>query len=145
MRVPQSSDPVNDWSAKHRDVIDTVGVNITLSFLDDSLPVRFAYTYSNIVTDISFTANPASIVNTSPVDMPTLRGKRHTLDLSGNYAVRDNLNVRGGLMVEFYRSSDWATDGIPPGSSVAPEMLTLSGSATPYRAMLVTTALNYHF
>lgn len=138
-----SLDPANDWSSRHQDAIDTVGVNITLSFLDDSLPVRLAYAYSNIHTDISFTAGSATIP--VPVNMPTLKAERHTADLSGTYSIRDNLSVRVGGMVEFYRSRDWATDGISPGSSTVPEVLTLSGSAASYWAVLVTTALNYHF
>lgn len=141
-KVADSADPANDWSSQHQDAIDTVGVNITLSFLDDSLPVRLAYAYSIIHTDISFTAGSAI---PAPVNMPTLKGERHTADLSGTYSIRDNLSVRVGGMVEFYRSRDWATDGIPPGSTTVPQILTLSGSAASYWAVLVTTALNYHF
>ena len=148
-KAAQSSDPVNDWSSHNQDAIDTVGVNITLSFMDDSLPVRFSYAYANINTDISFTANPdganPNSVNTTPINMPTLKSVRQTVDLTGTYSVRDNLSVRLGAMLEFYRTEDWATDGFPPGSAAVPDILTLSGSAAPYRVMLLTTALNYHF
>ena len=141
----QAANAVNDWSAQHRDAIDTVGVNITFSFMDDALPVRLGYAYANINTDSSFTADPASTLNTPTIDMPTLKAERHTMDLSGTYSVRDNLSVRLGAMVEFYKTKDWATDGYPPGSSTDPSLLTLSGSATPYRVILVSTALNYQF
>lgn len=136
----QNLDPANMWSARNKDAIDSVGVNITLSFLDDSLPVRLAYAYSNIKTDINFTANSAT-----PVSMPTLKGERHTADMSGTYSVRDNLSIRVGGMVEFYRSRDWATDGLAPGSTIVPQVLTLSGSAPSYWAAVVSAALNYHF
>ena len=138
-------DTTNIWSASQQDIIDTVGINITLSFLDESLPVRFGYAYSNINTDISFYADPASPDNTPYVNMPTLEAVRHTIDLSGTYSLGDNLSVRGGAMVELYRAKDWATDEVPPGSTVVPEVLTLSGSATPYQVVLLSLALRYHF
>ena len=140
-----SSDPRNDWSARHQDMIDTIGINITLTFLDDKLPVQLGYAYSNVNTDISFTADPASQVNTPPDNMPTLTGRRQITELSGTYIVRDNLSVKAGAMLEIYRSSDWATDGLPPGSSNAPTVLTLSGSSAPYRTIVINTALNYRF
>lgn len=145
-RVKQSSNPANDWTAQHRDAIDTVGINITLNFMEDKLPIQLSYAYSNINTDISFTADPTSTINTPPTNMPTLRSKRQTIDLSGTYGIRDDLSVRVGAMMEIYRSSDWATDGLPPGSSaISSDLLTLSGSAAPYRAFVLSTALNYRF
>ncbi len=138
-------DPADIWTANYQDVIDTAGVNITYSFLDESLPVRFGYAYANINTDISFNADPASPANTPYVNMPTLEAVRQTIDLSGTYSLGDNLSVRGGAMVEIYRAKDWATDDVLPGSSVAPQVLTLSGSATPYQVVLLSVALNYHF
>ena len=144
-KAKQSGDPVNDWSAQHQDAIDTIGINITLTFLNDQLPVQLSYAYSNIKTDISFVAYPNS-VNTAPTNMPTLHAKRQTIDLSGTYSLRDNLSVRVGAMMESYRSSDWATDGLPPGSSaISSDLLTLSGSAAPYRAFVLSTAVNYRF
>lgn len=141
-----AADPANDWSAQHQDAIDTIGINITLTFLDDQLPVQLSYAYSNINTDISFTANPSSSMNTLPSDMPTLKGRRQTIDLSGTYGIRDNLSVRAGILMETYRASDWATDGLPPGSpAISPDLLTLSGSAADYRAFVLSTAMNYHF
>ena len=142
----QAADAANDWTAQSRDAIDTVGINITLTFLDDQLPVQLSYAYSNINTGISFTADPSSPVNTTPTDMPMLRGKRQTIDLSGTYGLRDDLSVRVGAMMEIYKVSDWATDGLPPGSpAIASNLLTLSGSATDYRAFMLSTALNYRF
>ena len=144
-KANQSGDPVNDWSAQHQDAIDTIGINITLTFLNDQLPVQLSYAYSNIKTDISFVAYPNS-VNTAPTNMPTLHAKRQTIDLSGTYSLRDNLSVRVGAIMESYRSSDWATDGLPPGSSaISSDLLTLSGSAAPYRAFVLSTAVNYRF
>ena len=141
----EATNPANDWSATHKDGIDTVGINIMLSFLDDQFPVQLSYAYSDIKTDIRFTADPTSNINTYPTDMPTLRGKRHTIDLSGTYNFRENWSVRLGALVETYRSSDWATDGFAPGTTNIPDVLLLSGSAAPYRAYLFSTALNYLF
>ena len=150
-KTTQSADPVNDWSAQSEDTIDTVGMNLTLGFLDDNLPVRLSYAYSNIHTDISFTANwdpnPANTnsINTPPVNMPTLKAERHTVDLSGTYSLRDNMSVKTGVMAEFYRPKDWATDGLLPGSDAIPEVLLLSGAATSYRVLILSLALNYQF
>ena len=127
---------------RHQDKIDTLGLNITLSFLEDTLPVQFSYTYSEIKTDISFAANSGI---DAPANMPTLRGKRQTIDLSGTYAVRDPLTVRVGAMVEIYRANDWATDGFAPGSPAVPGVLLLSGSTAPYRAFMLHTAITYYF
>ena len=138
-------DTTNIWSASQQDIIDTVGINIAFSFLDESLPVRFGYAYANINTDISFYADPASPLNAPYINMPTLEAVRQTIDLSGTYSLSDNLSVRGGAMVEIYRAKDWATDEVPPGSTVVPEVLTLSGSATPYQVILLSLALSYHF
>lgn len=145
-KVLQSVNLANDWSAQNKDVIDTIGINVMQTFFDDQLPVQLSYAYSDIKTDISFTANPTSTINAPPSDMPTLKGKRHTIDLSGTYGVREDLSLRVGTMMEIYQASDWATDGLPPGSSaIDPKLLTLSGSATDYRVFVLSTALNYRF
>ena len=108
--------------------------------------MQLSYAYSNINTGISFTADPSGPVNTTPTDRPMLRGKRQTIDLSGTYGLRDDLSVRVGAMMEIYKVSDWATDGLPPGSpAIASNLLTLSGSAADYRAFMLSTALNYRF
>lgn len=138
-------DPSNIWSAFQQDTIDTVGVNLSHSFLDETLPVRFGYAYANIKTDISFYADPASPLNTPYFDMPTLKATRQSIDVSGTYSLGENLSIRGGALIELYRVKDWATDDVPPGSAAVPQVLTLSGSATPYQVILVTAALSYHF
>ena len=145
LKATQSTDPANDWSVQSRDEIDTVGINITLSFMDDTLPVRLSYAFANINTDTRFTADSASIVNTPPVNLPTLKSERHTFDLSGTYSIQDNMSVKAGAMAEFYRSKDWATNDLPPGSSAIPEVLVLSGSEASYQVLVLSLALNYQF
>ncbi|MDO8413295.1 MAG: MtrB/PioB family decaheme-associated outer membrane protein [Gallionellaceae bacterium] len=145
LKATTSADPRNDWVVQQQDKMDTLGVNITLSFFEDQLPVQLSYAYSRINTDISFTADPASSINPPPSNMPALRGKRHTIDISGTYNVRDSLTVRVGAMLETYRANDWATDGYSPGSSAVPGVLLLSGSNASYRAFMLSTVLNYHF
>ena len=140
-----SANPANDWTAQHQDKIDSVGVNVTWVVLDDKLSLRLGYDYAASKTDINFSANPASTVNTPPTDMPTLRGKRHTLELSGTYTVRDNLTARAGATLESYRVNDWATDGFAPGSSSVPDVLLLSGSTGSYRAVILHTTLTCRF
>lgn len=126
-----------DWTGWIQDAINTIGFNASRSFMDEKLLIRLGYTYSRTNTDISF--------STAPANMPTLTGRQKTIDLSGTYQVQKNLKVQLGALVDLYRTTDWATDTIPPGSTASPSLLTLSGTPAPSRALVLHTSMNYRF
>lgn len=144
-KAANSIDPNRDWSARNQDSVDTIGVTANRSFMEDKLLVKAGYGFSRTDTDISFAAGSA--VTPAPKDMPGVKSRRTTLDLSATYSMKKELDVQVGAMWERYRSDDWATDGIAPGTSLTGTtgLLTLSASPADYRAVVLRTAMNYKF
>lgn len=135
----------NDWTGHIRDAINTIGLDASRSFMDEKLLLRLGYTYSRTNTDINFLSQANVFTTPLPADMPTVTSRQQTIDLSGTYKVQKNLSVQLGALVDLYRTTDWATDTIPPGSTASPSLLTLSGTPVPYRALVLHTSMNYRF
>lgn len=135
----------NDWISRLHDVINTIGLDASRSFMDEKLLVRLSYAYSRANTDINFLSQANVFTTPLPADMPTVTGRQQTIDLSGTYKVQKNLSVQLGALIDLYRTTDWATDTIPPGSTASPSLLTLSGTPAPYRALVLHTSMNYRF
>lgn len=140
-----SASPANDWTSRTRDASNTIGLNTSRSFMDEKLLVRLNYAYSRANTDINFISQANVFTTPLPADMPTVTSRQQTIDLSGTYKVQKNLKVQLGALVDIRRTTDWATDGIPPGSTASPTLLTLSGTPMPYRALVLHTSMNYRF
>lgn len=140
-----SADPSNDWTGRLRDAINTIGLDANRSFMDEKLLVRLSYAYSRTNTDINFLSQANVFTTPLPADMPTVTGRQQTIDLSGTYKVQKNLSVQLGALIDLYRTTDWATDTIPPGSTASPSLLTLSGTPAPSRALVLHTSMNYRF
>ncbi|MDC4203964.1 MAG: MtrB/PioB family outer membrane beta-barrel protein [Candidatus Manganitrophus sp.] len=57
----------------------------------------------------------------------------------------ERLSVGASFLYESYRSDDFATDGIAPGSATIPTVVTLSGSVPDYRAQVAVAYLTMEF
>lgn len=142
-KAAQSILSTRDWTARTQDAVDTLGVAANRKFMEDRLLVRLGYSYSRTNTDTSFTAGSAL---TAPINLPAVKSWRKTLDLSATYSVKKELGVQVGALWEQYRSDDWATDGMEPGTTQAgTQLLTLTGSPADYRAFVLRTSVNYRF
>lgn len=138
----QATQSTRDWWVRTQDALDTIGANVKRGFLDEKLLLRLAYTFARTSTDYSFTAGSAV---TPPTAMPTVLGRRQTMDLSGTYKVEKDMDVQLRLLVELYRSNDFATTGFPAGTTLIPNVLTLSGEPASYRTFVVQSSLHHRF
>lgn len=135
---------VRDWSVRTEDAVDTIGLSANRSFMEDKLTLKANMAYSRTNTATSFTAG--SGIAPAPTGVPAINSWRKTFDLTGNYKMQKDLDVRVSALWELYRSDDWATDGINPGTSQSGAyLLTLTGSETDYRAFVLRTSVNYRF
>lgn len=132
--VAQVQDPNRNWRIDHDDDTDTMGTGFNLSMMDHRVTINGTYSFSvsNIATDIE--AGPA--LTPPAVDLPDLKTRLHSVELSGQYRVTEQLSVGIGYQYEIYKSEDFATAGVDPGSSVIAAVVTLSGSVPNYRAQV---------
>lgn len=131
----QSIDPTRNWWADHTDMTDTVGIGTSLAFLRGQFTIDADYVHAKSTTEIEFRA--AAGLAITPEDMPDLKTKRDTVNLTGKYKLRKDLIIGLGYGYEKYESDDWATDSIDPASGDVDNILLLSGSAPDYEAHLV--------
>lgn len=137
----QSSDPNRDWSASHRDLVNTTGLGTKASFMRNKLLLNADYSFSNAVSSITFVTGTALAASK---DMPDLRSKLQNLNLIGEYKFTTSLSAGVGYTYERYETANWQTDGVDPGSGVVPYVITLSGSVPSYEAHKGMLFLVYH-
>ena len=138
----QSTDLDRRWSVNHDERIDTIGAGMKLAFMDDKLTVDADYSYSEGSTNTGFNAGADLAV---PKDLPALKTRLHSLNVTGRYRLVSSLSLGAGYSFERYESDDWQTDNFEPASSTITNVITLSGPVEDYEAHQATVFVTYHF
>lgn len=139
--VPQASDSNRDWRATHRDLVNTAGLGTKAGLMRNKLLLNADYSYSKAVSSIAFDTGTAIAASR---DMPDLKSRLQNLNLTGEYKFTTSLSAGVGYAYERYETTNWQTDGVDPGSSVIPAVITLSGSVPNYEAHKGMLFLVYH-
>jgi len=139
----QSVDSTRDWTAVHDDDVDTFGLGTKLSFLEDRATVNVDYAFSQSTSAIRFTAGSGISTALIPKDLPDLKTRLHTLNVTGKYKLNRQLSLGAGYKFEDYKSDDWAYDNFAPASSTIPNVLTLVGPVADYEAHTGMVFLTY--
>lgn len=110
-RLPTAGDPARNWTAAHRDRVETVGLGWRRSL--DAGRLRFGadLAQSQVRGEVDVLTGPAL----ASAPLPPTRARLRSLDLDAelNLSPRQGLRVR--WRVEDFTGSDWQTDGVGPG------------------------------
>lgn len=117
------------WDVETTDRGFTIGAGIEWAAIPDRLKFTADYAFSRMVTDFDlsaerFTAEP----------LPDLTTKLHSVGVTGEYNVRDDLALRLGYRFEYFDVDDFALDGV--GLTV-PTTLGLGNDSPNYSAHVV--------
>ncbi|MBW7957095.1 MAG: MtrB/PioB family outer membrane beta-barrel protein [Deltaproteobacteria bacterium] len=126
-----------DWAVNHDEDIDTAGMGVNIGFLENRLVFKTDYSFSESTARLTFLPGRPS--------MPDLVTRLHSAALTGTYNIDRNLSLGAGYRYENYRSDDWQTDVVEPGSATIPNVITLSGPIQDYEAHQATVFLTYRF
>jgi len=139
----QSVLETRNWTAVHDDDVDTFGLGTKLKFLEDKATVNVDYAFSQSTSAVRFTAGSAIATSVIPTDMPDLKTRLHTLNVTGKYRLNKQMSLGAGYQFEDYKSDDWAYDNFEPATSTIPNVLTLVGPAADYEAHTGMVFLTY--
>ena len=128
---------VLDWTGRVTDNFDTLGGGIKYAAIPNKLDLGADVTFSRSRSDTS-----TQTVLGEP-SFPTQKTSLDSLTVYGNYKLKDNLSITGGLTFEHYSSDDWRFDGIAPGT--VPNLLLLGMQSPRYSVTLLRVALRYRF
>jgi MtrB/PioB family decaheme-associated outer membrane protein len=128
---------VPDWTGRVKDTFDTLGVGIKHVAIPNKLDLGADVTISRSRSDVA-------VDNASGAPpFPTAKTSLDSLTVYGNYKLKDNLSISGGLTFEHYDSDDWRLDGIGPAT--VPNLLALGIQPPHYSVTVVRIALRYRF
>ena len=128
---------VPDWTGRVKDTFDTLGAGIKYAAIPNKLDLGADVTFSRSRSDVS----TQTVFGEPP--FPTAKTTLDSLTVYGNYKLKDNLSIIGGLTFEHYDSDDWRLDGVAPGT--VPNLLALGMQSPHYSVTVLRVALRYRF
>lgn len=136
------TDATRDYWRDENDVSHTFGVGANGRLLKNKLDLSTEYTYTQSVTDITFTHGGAAVAG-DPTALPDLANQRHRFEFKGDYKYTPKISVGLKYIAEVYRDDNFATDGFDPASNNIADLLLLDGSEQDYTAHLALVFLTY--
>jgi hypothetical protein len=118
-------DPANNWTAKGRDTINTIGVGMMLTLVPRKLELSLDYGISS-----AFGRLEAGGANPNAIDFPNVKNRFQQLEAVFHYHLRENITVRVGYRFERYDETDFATTSIVGGDDIRPFMGDIDTGAT---------------
>ncbi len=139
LKLPQASDPTRDWTVRHRDDMNSLGVGFTHALIEDRLDIGADYVYAK--SDGKIDVTTGSSLESEP--LPDLRTNLHALSLYGGYKLKTDVFLKVRYHYEQYDSDDWALDDVE--SDTLANVLTLGDTSPDYDVHVVTLSLEYRF
>ena len=126
-----------DWFASNDDTIESLGFGMTHKLIDGKLDVGIDYVLTNSTGKINVNAGaPGS-------EFPDLETSLHSLKLTGNYRLQEDLTLHAEFWYEHYSSKDWMLDGVEPGT--IPNVISFGGDSPDYNEHVTMISARYHF
>jgi len=132
-------DPRRRWSIAARDTGYTAGVDLNWAAIKDKLSIAFNYTMSR--TNSDFDVGGGSLLTFA--DLPDVKSTVHSGSIQGDYRFSDHLRIRFYYLLEQYRGSDFALDGVMP--STIPTVLTFGEQSPRYTVHAVGVSVRRSF
>ncbi|MBI1732504.1 MAG: MtrB/PioB family decaheme-associated outer membrane protein [Gammaproteobacteria bacterium] len=127
------------WTMDIDDDIYTVGTGLEWSAIENKLNFKLDYTYSRAVTNTIPDGDPNLLFR----ELPELTMTLHSVGLTGEYQIRENLGLRLHYLYEYYKSKDFALDNVVPNTLA--NVILLGNDSQDYSAHVVGITLVYGF
>jgi len=134
-----ANDPTRRWTAETHDKVNTVGARLEWNNVADLFDLSLDYSYSKAVTSFDLVGGTAT--DTTP--LPDLTSRLHSIGVSAEHHVRENLSVRFGYRFETLSTRDFALDNVDVDTIGL--VLALGQSSPDYTAHVVGVSLKYQF
>ncbi|WP_185231628.1 MtrB/PioB family decaheme-associated outer membrane protein [Teredinibacter franksiae] len=126
-----------DWFAHNEDIVKTVGGGVNYSLMGDRVKLGMDYMHSdsagNIRVDTYVLSDP----------YPQLTTDYKTLNTFAEYAINENLFVKGSLAYESYVVDDWQMAGLAVDELV--NVISLGYNAEDYDVVATMMSVHYRF
>ena len=100
-------DPGSFWTIDTEDDVLTVGAGLKWDIIQDKFNVKIGYTYSHATTEI----DPDS-TGRNHLPLPDITTELHSISLTGEYALREDMRLRLKCIYDGYRTEDFALDNV---------------------------------
>ena len=127
------------WTANTDDMVNSIGIGVNWSALDDKLDVGLDYIFSRTVTDIDLTAG--TLLSVAP--LPRLKTRLHSFNCVTEYRYNDNMSVRLRYLYQKFDTTDFALDGIAPDTMRF--VMGLGDSSPDYNVHVIGVSSVYRF
>lgn len=126
-----------DWKARNEDTIDSFGVGIKHTFIENRLDAGLDYTLLKSTGEVNADTLAAG------GKFPDLKTDLDTLKLYADYKVKDNTTLHAAYWYERYEVSDWMLDGVDPAT--VSNVVGFGESEPDYDVHAVMLSLRYRF
>jgi MtrB/PioB family decaheme-associated outer membrane protein len=126
-----------DWSADNTDTIQTAGIGLKHTLIEDKLDIGADLTTSHSVGDIRVTTA------LNEPGFPNIKSDLSSFKIYASYKVKTDLSVHASLWHERYNSRNWAIDGVGP--STIPNVLAFGETSPDYKANVASLSVRYRF
>jgi MtrB/PioB family decaheme-associated outer membrane protein len=150
---PTPCDPVDSFTVKPRDMLDTVHAGVNLVVVPQRLDLSFGYQFSFGRSRYVFGAASGGVAAGDPGDIPPVENTFHIFNVVARFALTRELTFKLGYQYERYSEKDFTTDTIQPAVAAVPgttaaadlRSITLGAQHPPYEAHIVALSLVYRF
>lgn len=137
-RLTQAGDPSRDWSAAHDDRVRTWGLSLRRD-LSGRSQVALDYARSRADGDVRVVVGSAL----AAAPLPGTRADLRTLELRGEWPLREGLDLRLAWRWEAFTAADWSRDGVAVNTLA--NVILLGEDSPDYRVGAWLLALRYRF
>ena len=136
-QVGSSAANTPDWTGQNNDTIDTFGIGVKHTIIDDRLDIGADYNITKSRGEVQ--------VNTGASDpgFPDNIVDLRIVKIHATYKLQDNLTLKGTYWYESYDSSNWSLDGV--SADTIPNVLSLGEKSPSYDVHVIMMSLRYKF
>ena len=138
-KLTQSADPRRNWTATHRDDVDSLGLGFTHAVIKNKFDIGADYVYSKSKGAIDLTTGSA--LDSEP--LPDLNTKLHSFTVYGKYKIKPDMYLKLRYWYEKYDSNDWALDGVAVNELA--NVITLGDTSPDYDVHTIVLSFLYKF
>jgi len=126
-----------DWTARHKDRFEVVGLGLRHAAIPDKLDLGADLTFSRSHSELGVATGAGE------PPFPTATTSLDSLKLYAIYQLQKNLSLTGSYWYERYDSQDWRLAGVLPAT--VPNLLVFGVQPPHYRVNVVRVYLRYRF
>jgi MtrB/PioB family decaheme-associated outer membrane protein len=138
------TDLTKNWTGNQVTHAHTAGFGGNYVLIKEKLDLKLDYSFSLSEQDIDFDTGSNALV-TGSVGLPDIQTTQHRLDVTGIYKWSKKLDLGLKYIFGNYRTDDFATDSLAPGTAVSTSFVLMTGTVPDYTAHSTITYATYRF